>query len=250
MSRLSDYLYNRLPKIYRTFDTSEQLKRYLETLTEAGLDLVMAETIGLENLIDANKCPSKFLPYLCETFGIEYQPDIPEMFQRRFLKNCVELYKKKGTKTAIKFLARELSGMSADVSIEEGEVKIVLVKLNAFEEDEQELLVAQDVIQRYLKEFVPTNLESLVIVSYGFSDVNELDGEDAEEVFSMVENIIEIWENSIEEEETANIDEGEVKEENYILYSSSGISNVALTNKNFRTNVFGMDKIGDTIKFY
>ena len=80
MSRLSDYLYNRLPKIYRTFDTSEQLKRYLEALTEAGLDLVMAETIGLENLIDANKCPSKFLPYLCETLVLS----ISQIFQKCF----------------------------------------------------------------------------------------------------------------------------------------------------------------------
>ena len=65
----------------------------------------------------------------------------------------------------------------------------------------------------------------------------------------MVENIIEIWENSIEEEETANIDEGEIKEENCIVYSSSSISNVALTNKNFRTNVFDMDKIGTQLSF-
>ena len=69
----------------------------------------------------------------------------------------MELYKKRGTKQLLSFLQRVIRNVGRCINRRRGS-KVVLVKLNAFEEDEQELLVAQDVIQRYLKGFIPINL--------------------------------------------------------------------------------------------
>ena len=34
----ADYLYNRLPQVYRTSDTEQILRRFIETFAEAGFD--------------------------------------------------------------------------------------------------------------------------------------------------------------------------------------------------------------------
>lgn len=184
-TQFGDYLYNRLPKVYRDYDveierfnvetqkkeTFKTLKEYLYSFALGGFQPLLEDLEAIINLVDPFKCPSQFLPYLLRHFGLDYIDDIPEKFQRRLVQNVVTLYKKKGTIPAVAFLAKELSGFG--VNIEEksdGSIEFALIKLNAYENEDAELLLAQDVIQRYIHLFLPSQTKSKVIVVYGFTE--------------------------------------------------------------------------------
>lgn len=184
-TQFGEYLYNRLPKVYRDYDveierlnvetqkkeTFKTLKEYLYSFALGGFQPLLEDLEAIINLVDPFKCPSQFLPYLLRHFGLDYIDDIPEKFQRRLVQNVVTLYKKKGTIPAVAFLAKELSGF--DVKIEEksdGSIEFALIKLNAYEDEDAELLLAQDVIQRYIHLFLPAQTKSKVVVVYGFTE--------------------------------------------------------------------------------
>lgn len=184
-TQFGEYLYNRLPKVYRDYDveierlnvetqkkeTFKTLQEYLYSFALGGFQPLLEDLEAIINLVDPFKCPSEFLPYLLRHFGLDYIDDIPEKFQRRLVQNVVTLYKKKGTIPAVAFLAKELSGF--DVKIEEksdGSIEFALIKLNAYEDEDAELLLAQDVIQRYIHLFLPAQTKSKIIVVYGFTE--------------------------------------------------------------------------------
>lgn len=184
-TQFGEYLYNRLPKVYRDYDveierlnvetqkkeTFKTLQEYLYSFALGGFQPLLEDLEAIINLVDPFKCPSEFLPYLLRHFGLDYIDDIPEKFQRRLVQNVVTLYKKKGTVPAVAFLAKELSGF--DVKIEEksdGSIEFALIKLNAYEDEDAELLLAQDVIQRYIHLFLPAQTKSKIIVVYGFTE--------------------------------------------------------------------------------
>ena len=161
-TQFGEYLYSRLPKVYRDYDVKIAL---------GGFQPLLEDLEAIINLVDPLKCPAQFLPYLLRHFGLDYIDDIPEKFQRRLVQNVVTLYKKKGTIPAVAFLARELSGFG--VTIEEksdGTIEFALVKLNAYEDEDAELLLAQDVVQRYIHLFLPARASSKIIVVYGFTE--------------------------------------------------------------------------------
>lgn len=183
MAQFGEYLYFRLPKVYRDYDVEiervvegevkvfKTLQEYLYSFAEGGFQPMLEDLEAIVNLVDPWKCPSEFLPLLLRHFGLDFIEDIPEKFQRRLLQNIVVLYKKKGTIPAVAFLARELSGF--DVIIEEtqrGNIEFALIKLNAYENEDAELLLAQDVVQRYIHLFLPTKAKAEIIVTYGFSE--------------------------------------------------------------------------------
>lgn len=185
ITQFGEYLYNRLPKVYRDYDveierlnvetqkkeTFKTLKEYLYSFALGGFQPLLEDLEAIISLVDPFKCPSEFLPYLLRHFGLDYIDDIPEKFQRRLVQNVVTLYKKKGTIPAVAFLAKELSGF--DVKIEEksdGSIEFALIKLNAYEDEDAELLLAQDVIQRYIHLFLPAQTKSKIIVVYGFTE--------------------------------------------------------------------------------
>lgn len=184
-TQFGEYLYNRLPKVYRDYDvkierknadtqkieTFKTLEEYLRSFALGGFQPLLEDLEAIINLVDPLKCPAQFLPYLLRHFGLDYIDDIPEKFQRRLVQNVVTLYKKKGTIPAVAFLARELSGFG--VTIEEksdGTIEFALVKLNAYEDEDAELLLAQDVVQRYIHLFLPARASSKIIVVYGFTE--------------------------------------------------------------------------------
>lgn len=184
-TQFGEYLYNRLPKVYRDYDveierlnvetqkkeTFKTLQEYLYSFALGGFQPLLEDLEAIINLVDPFKCPSEFLPYLLRHFGLDYIDDIPEKFQRRLVQNVVTLYKKKGTIPAVAFLAKELSGFG--VNIEEksdGSIEFALIKLNAYEDEDAELLLAQDVIQRYIHLFLPAQTKSKIIVVYGFTE--------------------------------------------------------------------------------
>ena len=185
ITQFGDYLYNRLPKVYRDYDveierfnvetqkkeTFKTLKEYLYSFALGGFQPLLEDLEAIISLVDPFKCPSEFLPYLLQHFGLDYMDDIPEKFQRKLVQNVVTLYEKKGTIPAVAFLAKELSGF--DVKIEEksdGSIEFALIKLNAYEDEDAELLLAQDVIQRYIHLFLPAQTKSKIVVVYGFTE--------------------------------------------------------------------------------
>lgn len=113
---LTEYIYSRLPNVYRKHDTSLQLKKYLESLVDGGLLISLNEILAIEDLLDPEKCPSEFLPYLFSNYGAEYSPNIPEIYQRRIIQNYAEILRRKGTKSVAKYLAREITGFNATIT--------------------------------------------------------------------------------------------------------------------------------------
>lgn len=181
----AEYLYNRLPKIYRTYDRDQILQKLIETFAEGGFNLVIQDTMTLPELLDVDKCPKKFLPLLARSYGYEYSEELPELFQRRLLKNIVEMYKRKGTKSVVKFIARELSGFETEIienkDFSEKDIEIsgwdirfehyrnFILKLSAPYETSM-LNAKEDAVKLVIKDFLPTNSNVFIITSYWFEE--------------------------------------------------------------------------------
>lgn len=177
----AEYLYNRLPRIYRNSDKDEVLKRFIESFVEGGYQPLLQDTINIMDLLDVDKCPSKFLPKLCEMYGYEYTLEIPELFQRRLLKYIVELYKRKGTKSVVRFIARELTGFESEIienkDFTEENIEVTgwdksfknyrnfILKLTAPYEDSN-LFNKEDIVVKIVNDFLPTNSQVFVITAY------------------------------------------------------------------------------------
>lgn len=189
LTSFADYLYNRLPSVYRTNDRQKILRRFVELFAEGGFNPLMQESMAIMDLIDIDKCPSKFLPQLCKMYGYEYTKEIPELFQRRLLKYIVELYKRKGTKSSIKFIARELTGFDSEIienkDFSPEDIKVTkwdkrfehyrnfILKLTAPFEDSL-LYNKEEILVKVINNFLPTNSQMLVITSYWFQEESNL----------------------------------------------------------------------------
>ena len=105
------------------------------------------------HLIDPEKIPEEFLPYLFESFGLEYFPDIAVTYQRKFLLNLGELMRRRGTFSGVRFLTKVLTGLESELSYENGELKIVLLAQTLGQIDNIE--TSMYVIENFLKTQVP-----------------------------------------------------------------------------------------------
>lgn len=127
---LLDLLYNKkLPQIYRDEDKKigYPLKRYLESLIDGGFCGSIEDIKGMMLLIDPETIPEKFFPYLYESFGLEYFPDIDVSYQRKILMNIGELVRRRGTYSSVQFLIKVLTGLEAELSYKDGNLNIVLL---------------------------------------------------------------------------------------------------------------------------
>ena len=119
-SEISDYLYYRkLPQVYRDMDRLQPnypLKRYLTSLVEGGFTDIITSSNDFLSLVDPERCPEEFLPYLCYSFGLEYFEDIDALYQRRLLSNIGELIRRRGTYSGVRFLIRSLTGLECQLS--------------------------------------------------------------------------------------------------------------------------------------
>jgi phage tail-like protein len=178
-----EYMYERLPAVYRDLDEEQdkQLKRYLESIAEGSFTPIVQDTLKIMDLLDADKCPSQYLPMLCENFGVEYYPNIGEAFQRKFLKNFVELNIRKGTASCIEYLVRELSGYEVSVSMDDEDEKLVVTIVTVYEDDVN-LLTKQEVIEKYIVKYIPVGLGSLLLVSYNYIDSADFISDSTDEV--------------------------------------------------------------------
>lgn len=120
---LNHLYYKKLPQVYRNMDIPLKLpfKRYLSALIDGGFISAVEDIENVMTLIDPEKCPSEFLPYLCESFGLEYFEDIDDSYQRKFLMNIGEITLRRGTYSCVRYLVKALTGLDVNLQYIRGE---------------------------------------------------------------------------------------------------------------------------------
>ena len=155
-----DLLYNKkLPQVYRDEDSKIEfpLKRYLESLIEGGYCGSIEDMEGIQSLVDPMTVPDDFFPYLCDSFGLHYFPDMDISYQRRFLSNVGELTRRRGTYSCIKYLTRALTGLDSEFTYAENgdSCQLFIVLLAKNREQLEEIETSMEVIERYIKYYIP-----------------------------------------------------------------------------------------------
>lgn len=151
-------LYNRLPALYRTEDSNNNLalKRYLESLSEGGFAKLINEMNGLLNIVDPEKTPTKILKYIFSQYGVTMFQGVDEKFLRKLLQIISDILARKGSKSTIYYIASILTGCECVINytIEDG---IYLLKISFEVEDESQLLSDTDksFLESILKDYVP-----------------------------------------------------------------------------------------------
>lgn len=161
---LFDLLYNRkLPQIYRDEDSKIgfPLKRYLEALVEGGYKGAIEDIQGALLLIDPNAIPENLFPFLCESFGIEYLPDIDIAYQRKFLLNLGELVRRRGTFSSIHYMIRALTGLESEMSLEDNTLNITLLAKNV--EQINRLEHSAGIIRNYIQTQIPYYIRPVIL---------------------------------------------------------------------------------------
>ena len=182
------YLYNKLPAVYREEDSKlgSPLYRYLECLCAGGFEQVIEDSNNFLTLINPEKCPAEFFPYLYESFGLTYYQDIPVEYHRKFLSNLGALMKRRGTKTAIRYLVSTLTGFEVDLSYERryneegeciGRFLNVAFLVNSIEEATSVALSAK-VIEQFIQSQLPFYITPFVsaLVSTSVLSANDYKG--------------------------------------------------------------------------
>ena len=192
ISPLTDFLYyHKLPEVYRVFDEplGKPLYRYLQSMLEGGYaDLINNATKGyrgLENLlelVDPKTCPDEFLPYYCKSMGIEWFPDLiteerGTYYLRTFLCNVGEIYKRRGTDSVVKYIAKVLTEMDVKLRYERvfnsdrtTKARILWVELQAHTQEEIDNIgINAKVIKRYVDTQIPYYITSAIVYVLRFS---------------------------------------------------------------------------------
>ncbi len=188
-SPFTDYIYyKKMPEVYRTFDEplGKPLYRYLQSLLEGGYaELIYNNTRGergidnLLSMLDPQTCPEEFLPYYCKSMGIEWFQDLiieregidPYYFIRTFLCNVGEIYKRRGTESLVKYIAKVLTSM--DVKLKYQRVfnerrktleRNLWVEVQALTQEEIENIgLNSEVVKRYIDTQIPYYLTARVL---------------------------------------------------------------------------------------
>lgn len=159
-----DLLYNKkLPQVYRDEDSKigYPLKRYLESLIDGGYCDIIKDIEGIMSLVDPMTIPEEFFPYLCESFGLTYFPDMDISYQRKFLANIGELVKRRGTFSSVQYLTRALTGLNSDLSYFEGDYEgqdgnyLFIVLLAKSLEQLKNIDIDMEVIRNYIGSQIP-----------------------------------------------------------------------------------------------
>lgn len=194
ISPLTDFMYyQKLPEVYRVFDEplGKPLYRYLQSMLEGGYaDLVNNTTKGyrgIENLlelIDPRTCPDEFLPYYCKSMGIDWFPDLiteerGTYYLRTFLCNVGEIYKRRGTDSVVRYIAKVLTEMDVKLRYERvfnsdrtTKARILWVELQAHTQEEiNKVGISSKVIKRYVDTQIPYYITSAIIYMLRFNSL-------------------------------------------------------------------------------
>lgn len=166
--KLLDLLYNKkLPQLYRDEDIliKSPLKRYLEALVEGGYINAVEDIEKTLLLFDPMTIPDSMFPTLCESFGLEYFPDIDITYQRKFLLNLGELIRRRGTFSSIHYMVRALTGLEVELSMEDNTLNIVLLAadLEQVNNIETSMSVIYNYIQAQIPYYVVPNITSRIV---------------------------------------------------------------------------------------
>lgn len=163
--QLVDYLYYRkLPQLYRDADEGLgdfPLYRYLSAIIEGGYSLALNDINGLLDLVDPQKCPEDFLPYFCNSFGLEYFEDIDSVYQRKMLANIGEIVRRRGTYSCVRFLVRALTGMNVELEYIRGEYEgiqgrhLIITLLAESIDQINNMDTSRFVVERYVQTQIP-----------------------------------------------------------------------------------------------
>ena len=178
-----DFLYGKLPSIYREEDAKlgKPLYRYLQCLSAGGFEKVIEKSNDFLTLVDPEKCPEEFFPYLYESFGLTYTQDIPIEYHRKFLNNIGVLMKRRGTKTAIRYLVSTLTGYDIDLSYQRkynisgecvGRFLYMTFPISSLSELKN-VATGAKVIEQFLKFQLPFYITPVVSAHYGEKSVIE-----------------------------------------------------------------------------
>lgn len=196
-SPFTDFIYyQKMPEVYRTFDEplGRPLYRYLQALLEGGYaDIVYNATKGsrgIDNLlemIDPQTCPEEFLPIYCKSMGIEWFQDLiveredidPYYFIRTFLSNVGEIYKRRGTESVVKYVAKVLTSMDVKLRYQRiltsrGYTRERLLWIELQAETEEEIAAVSlnsEVIKRFINTQIPYYLSARVLYIIQKSDI-------------------------------------------------------------------------------
>lgn len=154
--KLFDLLYNKkLPQLYRDEDSKigYPLKRYLESLVEGGYKGAIDDIQRVLLLFDPMAIPENLFPFLCESFGIEYLPDIDVKYQRKFILNLGELVRRRGTFSSVHYMVRALTGLETELHCDGSTLSIVLL---AKKLDQVNILIpSMGIIGNYIQTQIP-----------------------------------------------------------------------------------------------
>jgi phage tail-like protein len=139
-----DFLYSRLPQIYRVKDdeNGKPLYRLLRILCEGGFSPVQDDIEKFPDLINPDKCPDELLPLIAAILGFDFPYDMPVDVQRKYLKVAPRVYAKKGTQDAIQFMIQEMMGFptfiyAEDIVTRSFKVSIAAIATDPYLEDKK-----------------------------------------------------------------------------------------------------------------
>lgn len=207
-----EFLYNRLPSIYRSEDANNSftLERFLDVLNSGGFQTIIDKLNGLDNLIDLDNVPAEYLRHVASLYGFDYStlddttynPVLPEWFIRRLIANMIPLLRKKGTKSCINYIARELSGFKSTI-IENKDFtdeqvattgwtrsfnnrKNFILNISAPEETSS-IQEKEDAIAYAIQSFLQLWSECYIITTYWYQDDRDIVGSETDEINTITE---------------------------------------------------------------
>ena len=166
MSAKSELIYNNLPQVYRTMDSTLILKRFIEVLCEYGIDLVQQDIDKLSDSYNIDKMDLATLKHFASNFGYEYLNNVSEDYQRRLIKHLPYLYSIRGPIPCLNYIANDLTGY--DCTIEEtylGDPNVVCVTLAGMEDAPLTTIQTKST----LGAFLPYYLDIVLRILYHFN---------------------------------------------------------------------------------
>ena len=170
----ADYLYyNKLPPVYREYDTTLDLYNYLQAVGTGYSNVIEGEN-NLLKLIDPNQCPEEALPFFCSCLGLKYYKYIPAIYHRRLLSNAGDLLRRIGSYGCIRFLCRVLTKMEINYTYDfvdplvdpvpaDGK-KTLIIELKAETlEDASNMDLSSLVVKTFLWDFIPYYITNLIV---------------------------------------------------------------------------------------
>lgn len=170
----TDRAYEMLPKLYRDLDekTGYQLKRFMKSIADSAVSSMIEESNGILDLNDPDRTPSNVLPVLFKQYGMDIFYGLPEYYIRKLLPLMGDIYARKGSTSALEYLASVLSEVTAEVVVSddfEHDRHIDLVLEMDYDGGEHGI-PDRDQMAKLVENFVPFFINTTVIYLYSFYD--------------------------------------------------------------------------------